>query len=539
MANEENVASDPTGAVGQTSDADANRAQLERYAQATNTKLLVKMQDLDPHDRPMLAMYAWSQKQGTIIVLRSGIILTSTPHSRELQNARTKLRELGIIPGYVYAADETLIGILLASSAGISEALHEEEQTDSFSEQQKHLRDLIREAITTDISDIHIEVRAKKTKVRMRQHGSLMLFAEWSAKMGREIAAVAFNKETDHATAHFNPHIPQDASMPLRVDGKNVRMRLASVPAHGGFDMVMRILAVGDDSKVTLEDLGYTKNQIEIIRHAISLPHGAILVAGPTGSGKTTTLAACMAYVSPHNKIYSIEDPVEKVVEKATQVPVNTDKDDRGFASMGKASLRMDPDDIVLGEMRDEDTAGVMVRAAITGHLVFSTIHTNSAPGIATRLADMGITPILLSDASVLRCLCCQRLAPTVCTHCCIPIKNSEKHKEHIDRWREVIGDGVESANVRGPGCDKCFKTAIGGRTVLAEVIWVDEVGREFIQKMDILGWVKHLKDNGWNDMDAQAYRLVTEGRLDPFDAEGVVGRIDKATQAKSYTYTD
>ncbi len=133
--------------------------------------------------------------------------------------------------------------------------------------------------------------------------------------------------------------------------------------------MVMRILATGEERKLTLEDLGYTDKQIEIIKMAMKLPFGAIIVAGPTGSGKTTTLASCMEMVESTQKLYSIEDPVEKVVEEATQVPVNTEKEDRVLRSMGRAALRMDPDVIIFGEMRDEDTAHVMVRASITGHL--------------------------------------------------------------------------------------------------------------------------------------------------------------------------
>ncbi len=155
--------------------------------------------------------------------------------------------------------------------------------------------------------------------------------------------------------------------------------------------MVMRILASGEGRTKTLEELGYTQTQVDIIKMALKLPFGAIIVAGPTGSGKTTTLAACMEMVEDTAKLYSIEDPVEKVVEAATQVPVNTDKEDRGFASMGRAALRMDPDVIILGEMRDEDTAHVMVRASITGHLVLTTVHTNRATAIITRLVDMGV----------------------------------------------------------------------------------------------------------------------------------------------------
>src|SRR6185312_6501192 len=171
------------------------------------------------------------------------------------------------------------------------------------------------------------------------------------------------------------------------------------------------------------------------IQRAVNMPHGAVLIAGPTGSGKTTTLASCMNMIRPDRKIYTIEDPVEKLITNASQIPVNTEKEDRDFASMGRASLRMDPDVIALGELRDEDTARVLVRAAITGHLVFSTIHTHTATAIVTRLMDMGISPVLLSDPSVLVCLICQRLAPTLCKRCMAPITSSAAHQAYLARW--------------------------------------------------------------------------------------------------------
>jgi type II secretory ATPase GspE/PulE/Tfp pilus assembly ATPase PilB-like protein len=332
--------------------------------------------------------------------------------------------------------------------------------------------------------------------------------------------------------------VPQDASMPLKMQGKDIRLRLASVPAHGGFDMVMRILTAGEERTKTLDELGYTQQQIDIIKMAMKLPFGAIIVAGPTGSGKTTTLASCMEMVEGTQKLYSIEDPVEKVVESATQVPVNTEKEDRSFASMGRAALRMDPDVIILGEMRDEDTAHVMVRASITGHLVLTTVHTNRATAIVTRLVDMGISPVLLSDSSVLRCLLCQRLIAKVCPGCAVPLRDSPKHQPYLNDWEAVLGkDILDRAKARGNGCVECNRSGVGGRMVVAEVIWVDEEGRQFIQKCDTLNWEKYLKENGWTDFRDRAIDLIQQGICDPFDAEKVVGPINPATQSRIFKY--
>lgn len=518
---------------------DEQEGILEQYASATKTKVLTRPSDLDTKDRVMEDMLPWCKEQGNIVVLKSATILSSEPTSRAVQNCKSVLLTRGIHPGQVYAATKGLLTLLLASGKEQDiDKNHKGETKASFSDQQRHLRDLVYEAVVQNVSDIHIQVRDTYTKIRMRQHGELRLYAEWSERLGREIASVAFNKETDHATSHFNPLIPQDASMPLKIQGKDIRLRLASVPAHGGFDMVMRILATGEERGLTLEELGYTANQIDVIKMAMKLPFGAIIVAGPTGSGKTTTLASCMEMVESSSKLYSIEDPVEKVVEAATQVPVNTEKENRSFASMGRAALRMDPDVIILGEMRDEDTANVMVRASITGHLVLTTLHTNRATAIITRLVDMGISPVLLSDNSVLRCLMCQRLVAKVCPECAIPLRDSPVHEPFVPTWEAVLGkEVIDQAKARGVGCAACHRSGVGGRTVVAEVIWVDEEGRQFIQKGDTLNWEKYLKENGWQNFYDRAIALIREGICDPFDAEKVVGPINPATLERVYKY--
>lgn len=408
------------------------RQLLEKYAQAFNHKVIESQADLDPKDRPMPEMLPWCYRQGSIVVLGSGTILTSNPNSRSVQNCKIVMLNQGIRPGRVMAASQDLIQMLLANAEAAEEFLNQEAiEPEAVSAQQQRLRHLVKEAVSVGASDIHIEVRPEVARIRFRKHGELYLHAEWIPKLGREIASVAFNKETDHAITHFNPLVPQNASMPLEIDNKMIRLRLASLPAHGGFDVVMRILTAGDEQIQTLEELGYPPEQIALIRKAVNMPHGAVIMAGPTGSGKTTTLASALQMIGNDRKTYTIEDPVEKVVKTATQVPVNTEHDDRGFANMGRSTLRMDPDVIVLGEMRDEDTARVMTRAAITGHLVFSTLHTNTAPAIITRLVDMGISPTLLSDPNLLVCLICQRLMPKLCAHCATPISESTAHKNN------------------------------------------------------------------------------------------------------------
>lgn len=516
-----------------------NNDILERYAKATNTVVVSSSRHLHSKDHVLPLMLDWCKKRKNIVVLTSGVILTSNPTSRDIQNCKATLISYGIPPGRVYAATHNMISILLENEAGLEKTSNEKNKHTEITDRQQHLRNLVLEAIDRDVSDIHIEVRADKTKIRMRQHGDLTLYTEWSQQLGREIASVAFNKETDHATSHFNPLVPQDASMPLAAGGRNVRLRLASVPAHGGFDMVMRILADGTEARVpSLSELGYTKGQEKLITDAVKEPHGAIIVAGPTGSGKTTTLASCMSFVEDDRKLYSIEDPVEKVVEKATQVPVNTDLEDRGFASMGRAALRMDPDVIVLGEMRDEDTSRVMVRAAITGHLVLTTLHTSNAPGIITRLMDLGISPILLSDSNLLRLLVFQRLIPKLCQHCCLPISASEKHQSELAYWEKLLGS-LEGVKARGPGCPQCDNHGITGRTVVSEIIWVDDMGRDYIKQGDVHGWEKYLIEQGWKTYHDHAIFLIKKGLCDPMITEKMLGKLVDSSKRNSFQYED
>ncbi len=508
---------------------------LEQYASVVNRKIFTSQSDLDPKDRALPEMLSWCRKQECIVVLQSGAILTSQPASRIVQNCKIVMLNKGIVPGTVYPATMTLIRMLLENAEEIDEG--DIEGLDFVSIQQQRLRLLVREALNVEATDIHIEVRSDLARIRFRKHGELYLHAEWLPKLAREVVSVAFNKETDHAVSHFNPLVPQNASMPLEVEDREVRLRLASLPAHDGFDVVMRILAVADEAILNLDELGYLPEQITLIKKAINLPHGAIIVAGPTGSGKTTTLSSCMRIVNNTRKIFMIEDPVEKVIQETTQVPVNTEHYDRSFASMTRTALRMDPDLIVLGEMRDEDTAAIMLRAAITGHLVFSTVHTNTSTDIITRLIDLGSPPSLLASPNLLACLICQRLVPKLCNRCARPLSESPQHLAHIARWQTLFGEHFSGLRCRGQDCPECYGLGIVGRTVVAEVIWVDAMGREFIKQGDTLGWQRYLIENGWVPYRERLLEMVRAGECDPLDGEGIVGEFTPGFGQQNFDY--
>jgi type II secretory ATPase GspE/PulE/Tfp pilus assembly ATPase PilB-like protein len=518
---------------------DLEMEQLQKFAEtAKQDKVLTSQSDLDPKLHAAPEMLVWCRQQGNIVVLNDGTILTSNPSSRTVQNCKIVMSHQGLRPEGVLAAHSSLIKILLENAEEPSAISHSSE-IETVSTQQQRLRILVKEALIEKASDIHIEVRTDIARIRFRKHGEMYLHAEWLPKLGREIASVAFNKETDHAITHFNPFIPQSASMPLIIDGHEIRLRISSMPAHGGFDVVMRLLDTVEEQILSLEELGYSPAQIHILKKAINMPHGAVIISGPTGSGKTTTLASCMNMVDASRKVYMIENPVEKVVDKVTQVPVNSDQYDRTFASMGVAALRMDPNLIVLGEMRDLDTATVMVRAALTGHLAFSTLHTNSAAGIVTRLVEMGISQLLLADPNMLVSLICQRLAPVLCESCARPIAESAEHELCLERWKKLLGDDIKNVRVRGKFCPRCKGLGVSGRTAVAEIIWVDEPGREFIRKCDISGWEKYLHANGWVSYRQQMAELVRQGLCDPLDAEKIVGDVNPAFMTPNFNYKE
>lgn len=511
--------------------------RLSHYASATESKFLVNQSDLDPKDHAMPAMLMWCRKQKNIIVLKSGAILTSEPDSRLVQNCKIVMLNKGLMPGNVFAAASQLIQLLL-DDAKESIALEIiDHSTHSITAQQQRLRNLIREALTLEASDIHIEIRKDIANIRLRKHGELFLHAEWLPRLAREITNIAFSKENGESETQFNPKIPQCAAITIEIDNETVRLRLASIPAHDGYDVVMRILTIGNKKIENFTQLGYSDAQVRLLEKAINMPYGAVVVSGPTGSGKTTTLASCMLRITPERKIYSIEDPVEKIIPNATQIPINTEDYEKSFAHMGRSSLRMDPDVMVLGEMRDEDTAQIMMRAAITGHLVFSTVHTNTAPDIVTRLNELGVSKQLLASPNLLVLLICQRLVPILCEYCSQSLHTVSTHHAHIPRWRKYFGMEVDKLRARGNNCQRCQGLGISGRTVAAEMIWVDAKAREFIQKGDILGWERYLKKQGWRSYSEQIIDYVRQGRCDPYDAEKLIGEID-ATELQNETTT-
>ncbi|WP_348673956.1 type II secretion system ATPase GspE [uncultured Abyssibacter sp.] len=329
---------------------------------------------------------------------------------------------------------------------------------------------LLAEAIKEGASDIHIEPYESRLTVRLRVDGVLREVLQ----PPRAIAPLLSSRIKVMARLDIaEKRLPQDGRISLRVAGRPVDVRVSTIPSGHGERVVMRLLDK-QAGRLDLEQLGMAEDQRALFQSLIKKPHGIILVTGPTGSGKTTTLYAGLAEINDRSRnIMTVEDPIEYYIDGIGQTQVNT-KVDMSFARGLRAILRQDPDVVMVGEIRDLETAEIAVQASLTGHLVLSTLHTNSAVGAVARLRDMGVEPFLL--ASSLIGLMAQRLVRTLCPHCRTPYEADDAECElfGIDpKNRPTIYNAV--------GCTECRHTGYLGRSGIQELVAVDEAMRTMI----------------------------------------------------------
>ena len=334
----------------------------------------------------------------------------------------------------------------------------------------KLINAMLGEAIKEEASDIHIETFEDSLVIRFRVDGVLREIL----KPQRKLAALLVSRIKVMAKLDIaEKRIPQDGRISLRIGGRAVDVRVSTMPVSHGERVVLRLL---DKNAVKLElsTLGMTEQNHNLLRELIHKPHGIILVTGPTGSGKSTTLYAGLSEINSKDRnILTVEDPIEYAIEGIGQTQVNT-KVDMTFARGLRAILRQDPDVVMIGEIRDLETAEIAVQASLTGHLVLSTLHTNSAVGAVTRLRDMGIEPFLLSS-SLLGVLA-QRLVRRLCPNCKAPHATTA-------RENQILGLKPDEKAViyRAVGCQYCNQTGYKGRTGIHELLMVNEEVRELI----------------------------------------------------------
>ena len=326
------------------------------------------------------------------------------------------------------------------------------------------------QAVRDGASDIHIEPYERQTKIRYRVDGMLR---DVMSPPKRMHAAVVSRLKILGEMNIAERRLPQDGRIRIVIAGRNVDVRVSIIPTVFGERTVMRILDKGT-AMLGLEDLGMRSDTLERFRRLIKMPHGVILATGPTGSGKSTSLYAALQEIwSPTTNILTIEDPVEYQVSGIGQIQVRP-QIGLTFANGLRSIVRQDPDVIMVGEIRDHETAEIAIQAALTGHLVFSTLHTNDAPGAVTRLLDMGVEPYLV--ASSLIGAVAQRLVRRVCSVCAEPYDPDPESLEAIGITpADWIG---ETPFRRGRGCDKCSRSGYRGRVGLYELLIVDDTVR-------------------------------------------------------------
>jgi len=334
---------------------------------------------------------------------------------------------------------------------------------------------LMAQAVKERCSDIHIEPFERHIAVRFRVDGVLY---EIIRPPKRFAASITSRIKVMAGLDIAEKRVPQDGRIKIKVAGRDIDIRLSTVPTSHGERIVMRLL----DKTAVLKDLEYIGMGSQVLVHMnemIQKAYGIILVTGPTGSGKTTTLYACLAKInSPVRNIITVEDPVEYQLGGIGQIQVNS-KVGLTFAAGLRAILRQDPDVVMVGEIRDRETAEIAIQASLTGHLVFSTLHTNDAAGAVTRLVDMGVEPFLVASSVV--CMMAQRLVRNLCPHCKKPVVPTESELKQLGFTRERFLE-VTPGHVYAPtGCQECLDTGYMGRTGIYELLVVDDEIRQLI----------------------------------------------------------
>jgi type IV pilus assembly protein PilB len=369
----------------------------------------------------------------------------------------------------------------------------------------KLVMQMLSDAFRLRASDIHIEPLETSVRIRYRMDGKLVQVDSHPKKLLPAI--IARLKVMSGSMSIAEKRLPQDGRIQLKMGDKEVDLRVSSVPSNHGESIVMRIL---DKTALLLglPELGFFSDDQKTFEGLLGLPDGILLVTGPTGSGKTTTLYACLNVINrPDKKIITVEDPVEYELPGINQVMVKTDIG-MTFAAALRAMLRQAPNIIMIGEIRDGETANIAINASLTGHLVFSTLHTNDAPSAVARLADIGVKPFLI--ASAVRAILAQRLVRKLCPICKAPAILTEKEMRALS----LDSSRVTEATIFGPvGCDKCRGNGYKGRMGIFEIFLIDDEVRSMINTgLTTTALRRRARELGMRTMREDGIRKVLSG---------------------------
>ena len=345
-----------------------------------------------------------------------------------------------------------------------------DEDLDEEASVVKFVNQIVREALEQRATDIHVEPLSDNLRIRYRVDGRLVDIAVPENIKALQSSVIARLKIMSHLDI-AERRLPQDGRINLSFEGNQIDVRVATVPTVEGESVSLRLL---NQQRFNIEMLQMENSVQDKIHRLLSLPNGIILVTGPTGSGKSTSLYSFLSEINaPERRIVTVEDPVENKLDGVMQIAV---KSEIGltFASGLRSILRADPDIVMIGEIRDLETAEIAIRASLTGHLVFSTLHTNDALGGIDRLIDMGLEPFLLSAA--VRAFLAQRLVRKLCSHCARPVEMGDEEKASLGIPLDLLGTPHEAV-----GCDRCRNTGFSGRLAIYEICLLTSEMQEII----------------------------------------------------------
>ena len=467
-----------------------------KLALMRNLKAITK-KNIELHAAPLTQISEFIEK-----ISSDGEVTTATIRQENKEKQKTFDSDLGDAGEVLEKAPEEDI-----------EAIENESEVIKFSTA------VVAEAIKKGVSDIHIEPYRFSSRVRYRLDGMLQEQEQYKNFLHDNYGAVVTRFKIMGKLDIAERRLPQDGAINFKIEGKVVDLRLSILPTANNERIVMRILNK-DAGDITLEQLNFEEQDLKSLRKSIHSTQGLILVTGPTGSGKSTTLYSILKEVSkPHLNILTAEDPVEYELDGVGQVQI---KDDIGltFASALRSFLRQDPEIILVGEMRDKETVDIGLKAALTGHLVFSTLHTNDAPSTITRLQNMGTPDYLISAATQL--VVAQRLARKNCKNCKIPDDDVNP------KVLQDLGFSAEQASrvkaIKGKGCETCGNTGYKGRQGIYEILVVSKPLKEAILRKATTPELRQIAvKEGFQTMQDMGKRLIASGDLNFREYERVL----------------
>lgn len=464
---------------------------------------------------------------GRLIVAKS---YAFNPHVRGFISRLNRL-------GFAHTVQHADLSVVMGYYSG-------QQVQERHSDMQMAAKNLFEKAVALRASDIHIRVSKRlRTQIFFRIHNDLEFVEEYSFDYGEKLCSTIYQAMADVSDSTFEHMSRQDAriseksKIPINLDG----IRIATSPQVDGYIMVLRLLYNDTSSDLDLVKLGYEQFQSDSIEYMKKKPTGVMIIGGPTGSGKSTTLQRVLGSIIHETQgrkhIITVEDPPEYPIPGAVQTPVaNADTEEarsKEFQKAIKAAMRLDPDIIMLSEVRDNPTARLVVQAAMTGHQVWTTVHANSALAIIDRLRDLGVHADLLTDPTVIGGLICQRLVKQLCPHCKAPLtENLTRYDERdIKRFMHVLH--IDRVFIQGDGCDQCRGSGTVGRTVVAETVMTDNELMKYIKNGDRLAALNYVRQQGVMSMLDHAIKKINLGIVDPFQAEDIVGVLNAGLTEK------